>query len=100
MMAIKCVWWHRLEAWFGVLALLWLTTAWRAYAAIRAGQIQQHQQWMIRTIPHSPVPITLRIYLPLNMVAGIFDLVILQLLGYAGFNLALRAIQSPANYEV
>ena len=41
-----------------------------------AGQIQQHQQWMIRNYALTCAAITLRIYLPLSMVAGIpFELV-------------------------
>lgn len=56
---------------FSALALLWLYSGLRAYLAIRRGQIQQHQQWMLRNYALTCAAISLRIYLPLSMVIGL-----------------------------
>ena len=57
---------------FGILALLWLFTGYRAYAAVRAREIDVHRRWMIRNFALTLAAVTLRIYLPLSMAAG-FD---------------------------
>ncbi|WMW80558.1 DUF2306 domain-containing protein [Undibacterium cyanobacteriorum] len=56
---------------FGVLALLWLFSGVSAYRAIRRGDIKAHQEWMIGNYALTCAAISLRLYLPLSMVAGI-----------------------------
>ena len=59
---------------FALLAVAWLVSGWRAYAAIRAGEIAAHREWMMRNFALTFAAVTLRIYLPLSMLAGIsFD---------------------------
>ena len=56
---------------FATLAVLWIFTGFRAYSAIRKGDITEHKKWMIRNFSLTFAAVTLRIYLPLSMVAGI-----------------------------
>ncbi|MET0782158.1 MAG: DUF2306 domain-containing protein [Microbacterium sp.] len=54
---------------FGTLAVLWLATGWRAYRAIRRRDIASHQAWMIRNYALTYAAVTLRIWLPLMIMA-------------------------------
>lgn len=54
---------------FGALAVLWLVTGWRAYRAIRSGDVASHQAWMIRNFALTFAAVTLRIWLPLMITA-------------------------------
>lgn len=54
---------------FGALALLWLLTGWRAYRAIRQGDVASHQAWMIRNFALTFAAVTLRVWLPLMITA-------------------------------
>lgn len=56
---------------FAALALLWLYTGLRAYKAIRSGAIDEHRKWMVRNFSLTFAAVTLRIYLPASMAAGI-----------------------------
>jgi uncharacterized membrane protein len=56
---------------FAALALAWLYTGWRAYTAIRAGEVASHRAWMLRNFALTTAAVTLRIYLPVSMLAGI-----------------------------
>lgn len=59
---------------FGALGILWLTTAGMAYVRIRAGDRAAHRRWMIRNYALTFAAVTLRIYLPASLLAGIpFD---------------------------
>ena len=59
---------------FACLALLWLYTGFKAYSAIRAGDIAQHRAYMVRNFSLTLAAATLRIYLPLLMMSGVdFD---------------------------
>ncbi|MBV1776437.1 DUF2306 domain-containing protein [Burkholderiaceae bacterium DAT-1] len=59
---------------FSSLALLWLYTGYHAYSAIRAGNIKQHRTWMLRNVCLTYAAVTLRIYLPVSLVAQLnFD---------------------------
>lgn len=55
---------------FACLALAWLYTGLNAYRSIRAGQIEQHRAWMVRNYALTLAAVSLRVYLPLSMVAG------------------------------
>jgi uncharacterized membrane protein len=48
---------------FGLLGALWLTSGWRAYAAIRRKDIASHRLWMIRNFALTFAAVTLRAYL-------------------------------------
>ena len=56
---------------FAVLAVLWLYTGLRAYLAIRRGVIDEHRKWMVRNFSLTFAAVTLRLYLPASMAAGI-----------------------------
>jgi uncharacterized membrane protein (DUF2068 family) len=56
---------------FATLALAWLFTGWKAYSAIRAGDVASHRAWMLRNFALTFAAVTLRIYLPVSMLAGI-----------------------------
>lgn len=45
---------------FVLLALLWIYTTWRAYTAIRKGNLQQHRAFMIRSFALTLSALTLR----------------------------------------
>ncbi len=50
---------------FGMLAGLWLLTAWLAYRRIRCGEIDAHREWMTRNYALTFAAVTLRLWLPL-----------------------------------
>ncbi|MFE5672136.1 DUF2306 domain-containing protein [Agromyces sp. NPDC056523] len=56
---------------FGTLAVLWLLTGWRGYRAIRARDVASHRAWMMRNFALTYSAVTLRIWLPLLIVAQI-----------------------------
>lgn len=56
---------------FAVLALAWFYSGLRAYLAIRGGAVEAHRKWMVRNFSLTFAAVTLRIYLPAAMVAGI-----------------------------
>src|SRR6187402_3611497 len=56
---------------FASLALAWLYTGWKAYSAIRGGDIASHRAWMVRNFALTTAAVTHRIYLPASMLAGV-----------------------------
>ena len=56
---------------FALLAMFWLYTGLNAYLAVRRGAITEHRKWMIRNFSLTLAAVTLRIYLPVSMAAGI-----------------------------
>ena len=56
---------------FGCLALAWLYTGLRAYRYVRAGRIAAHRAWMARNFALAFAAVTLRIYVPSSLAAGI-----------------------------
>ena len=54
---------------FGTLAVLWFVTGARAYRAIRRRDLAGHQAWMIRNYALTYAAVTLRIWLPLMILA-------------------------------
>lgn len=56
---------------FACLAMSWLYTGLRAYQSIRRGAVQEHRSWMVRNVSLTLAAVTLRIYLPSSMIAGI-----------------------------
>lgn len=58
------------RAGFACLAVAWLYTGLRAYLAIRRRDIASHQTWMIRNFALTFAAVTLRIWLPGMVIAG------------------------------
>ena len=56
---------------FTLLALLWLYTGYRAYATVRRGNFGGHRNWMVRNYALTLAAVTLRLYVPLSVVAGL-----------------------------
>jgi len=55
---------------FSLLALVWLYTGTRAYISIRERNYAEHQKWMIRNYALTLAAVTLRLYIPFSMIAG------------------------------
>ena len=55
---------------FAMLAAAWLLTGIRAYQRIRLGDQTGHRRWMIRNYSLTFAAVTLRIYLPVALIAG------------------------------
>lgn len=53
---------------FGTLGVVWLWTTSMAYLTVRKGNIQSHQNWMIRSYALCFAAVTLRIWLPLMAI--------------------------------
>ena len=56
---------------FGLLAILWFITGVVAYRRAVAGNITRHREWMIRNYSLTLAAVTLRIYIPLSLIAGV-----------------------------
>jgi uncharacterized membrane protein len=56
---------------FGVLAVLWIATSAMAYKSIRRGERNEHRDWMVRSYALTLAAVTLRLYLPASLAAGI-----------------------------
>lgn len=54
---------------FGGLGVVWLVTGTLAYRAIRRGDVANHRAWMMRNFALTYAAVTLRIWLPLLIVA-------------------------------
>lgn len=59
------------HAGFGMLAVLWLTSTVMAWRRILAGDQAGHRRWMIRSYALTLAAVTLRIWLPLWLAAGL-----------------------------
>jgi hypothetical protein len=56
---------------FAMLALAWLFTGFKAWRAIRARNLTAHRHWMIRNYALTFAAVTLRLWLPAGLLAGI-----------------------------
>lgn len=56
---------------FGLLALAWLWSTARAYTLARARRFDAHQAWMLRSYALCLAAVTLRLYIPAFLVAGV-----------------------------
>ncbi len=56
---------------FGVPAVCWLGSTLSAYFQIRGGNLNAHQNWMMRSYALTLSAVTLRIYLPASQMLGI-----------------------------
>lgn len=48
---------------FGTMAVLWLVSGWRAYRAIRLGDVSNHRAWMMRNFALTYSAVTLRLWI-------------------------------------
>lgn len=67
---------------FSLLALLWLYTGLRAWLSIRAGDIAGHRKWMVRNFSLTLAAVTLRLYIPVSVMAGIEFVVAYQVIAW------------------
>jgi uncharacterized membrane protein len=56
---------------FGLLAVCWLWSTVQAWRMARARQFDAHQRWMIRSYALTLAAVTLRLYIPLFLIAGV-----------------------------
>ena len=56
---------------FGLLAITWLIVTSLGYLAARRRDFVSHRRWMIRSFALTFAAVTLRVYVPLSMVAGL-----------------------------
>jgi uncharacterized membrane protein len=56
---------------FGALGVLWSACTLAALLSIRAGEQEAHRRWMIRSYALTLAAVTLRIYLPVSIAAGV-----------------------------
>lgn len=54
---------------FGALGVLWLVTGWLGYRAIRRRDVASHRAWMMRNFALTYAAVTLRIWLPVLLLA-------------------------------
>jgi len=54
---------------FVSLAIFWFATSWNAYLAIRKGELAKHQQMMIYSFAATFAAVTLRLWMPLLIMA-------------------------------
>jgi uncharacterized membrane protein len=56
---------------FALLALCWLFATGKAFLEIRAGNVSAHRAWMMRSYALTLAALTLRLYIPLFLIAGV-----------------------------
>lgn len=56
---------------FGLLAPIWIYTTAQGWLTARARRFEEHRRWMIRSFALTFAAVTLRLYLPLGMMAGL-----------------------------
>jgi uncharacterized membrane protein len=56
---------------FGLLAIAWVASTVVGYRAVRAGDLDQHRDWMLRSYALTFAAVTLRVYLAVCLMAGI-----------------------------
>lgn len=75
------------------LALAWLYTGWMAYASIRKGDVEAHRRWMIRNFALTYAAVTLRIEMPLLILAGMGPILALNIVGWTCWIPNLLAVE-------
>lgn len=56
---------------FGLLAPTWIFTTTQGWLTARARRFEEHRRWMIRSFALTFAAVTLRLYLPIGMMAGL-----------------------------
>lgn len=59
------------QAGFGLLGVCWLVSTFNAYRYIRRADVGAHRNWMIRSYALTLAAVTLRVYLPLSVIADV-----------------------------
>lgn len=67
---------------FIALALAWFYTGWMAYATIRQRDVAAHRRWMIRNFALTYAAVTLRVEMPLLIMAGFDPIMALNITGW------------------
>lgn len=78
---------------FGVLAVGWLTTTAAALRAILRGDTTTHERWMRRSYAFCFGAVTLRILLPLLLVAGLTFLTAYRIVSWASWLVNLAVLE-------
>lgn len=66
---------------FIALAASWFYTGWMAYRTIRARDVAAHRRWMIRNFALTFAAVTLRVEMPLLIMAGLDPIMALNVVG-------------------
>ncbi|MFK7954054.1 MAG: DUF2306 domain-containing protein [Ekhidna sp.] len=61
---------------FSLMAIAWMFTTVKAYTTIRKRDVEQHQQWMIRSYALTLAGVTFRLWLPLLLFGFQLDFII------------------------
>ncbi|MEP0984509.1 DUF2306 domain-containing protein [Ekhidna sp.] len=56
---------------FGMMALCWFTFTLAAFVKVKGKDIEAHERWMIRSFAVTLGAVTLRIFMPLMIIAGV-----------------------------
>lgn len=56
---------------FGLLAPIWIYTTAQGWLSARTGRVGEHRRWMIRSFSLTFAAVTLRLYLPMGIMAGL-----------------------------
>jgi uncharacterized membrane protein len=67
---------------FICLAAAWFYTGWMAFASIRQRNVEAHQVWMIRNFALTYAAVTLRVEMPLLILAGMEPIMALNVVGW------------------
>lgn len=78
---------------FVLLALAWLFTGAKAWLTIRTGDVVAHRVWMIRNYALTYSAVTLRIQMPLLIVAGLSPIFALNVVGWTCWVPTLIAVE-------
>lgn len=78
---------------FIALAAAWFYTGWMAYATVRAGDVAAHRRWMIRNFALTFAAVTLRVEMPLLIMAGLHPIMALNVVGWLCWVPNLMAVE-------
>lgn len=56
---------------FGILAVIWIYVTGQGWLTARARRFDEHRRWMIRSFALTFAAVTLRLYLPIGVMAGL-----------------------------
>lgn len=68
-----------------LIGLLWFYSSWRAYVAIRNGQVAAHRRWMLRSVAMAFGGVTLRTYLLLLVLSSVPFLTAYRIVAWASW---------------
>lgn len=56
---------------FGILAVIWIYVTGQGWLTARARRFDEHRRWMVRSFALTFAAVTLRLYLPIGVMAGL-----------------------------